>query len=82
VHCTVQVGERIQLHRPATPGALDPRAQLDREARGLSDVSGNDFLIDENLIHVRDPMNVRSKKAFQVSGSTRKAGSRHRFLVS
>jgi hypothetical protein len=74
----VEVDQGVELDRLIAPVALDARAELGRDLRRLMDVPSEDFLI---LIHVRDPLTVGSKKAFQVWGSTRKAGSRHGILV-
>jgi hypothetical protein len=41
----VEIGERVELHRPVSPLALDARAQIGREPGRLLDVAFYDLLI-------------------------------------
>src|SRR6185369_16611182 len=47
----VEVGERIELYGVSVTRMLDPRANLPREPRRLTDVACDDF-----LVHVGDPL--------------------------
>src|SRR5439155_19218870 len=60
LQCVIEISERVELHRLATPRSLDASAQVGGQARRLTYVSSNDC-----LIHVRDPLRVASKKAFR-----------------
>ncbi len=74
----IEIGERVQLHGRALPGVLDLPPQLERKPRWLCGVARDDVVVEMLLLraHVRDPRIVCNRTAPQVSGSTRKAGSR------
>jgi hypothetical protein len=45
----IEIGERVQLHRLASPRTLDVRAEIRRQVRRLADIPFYDCLI---VIHV------------------------------